>query len=144
MTTTKITYSPETLAQHVAYWKTMEAVECAGYTFHHGTPQVGEQAVIYSRNNWRLGLVSHVTKTGTVSVQYVTPGGIADGQKTYDYYQGKNADDEVKRYVDHGGYSDEQIEAASTRLAARKAQGPLDFVNVTTKTSKDVALRVRG
>lgn len=43
--------------------------------------QVGDIASLYSRGTTRIGLVTKVTKTGTATVAYVTPGGVQEAAR---------------------------------------------------------------
>lgn len=43
--------------------------------------QVGDIVVLFSRGASRRGLVTKVTRTGTATVAYVTPGGLAEAEK---------------------------------------------------------------
>ena len=76
-TTTTSAPTADDLAPLIGYSKTRDGIP-SDFAYGRGTPEVGEVVWGYSRGGYRQGVVTHVTKTGTVTLTYVTEGGVKE------------------------------------------------------------------
>ncbi len=72
------------------------AGEAAGWTDTPAAVEPGDLVAIYSRGQWRPGIVDKVARTGTVTVAYITQGGLDEAQR----YRGPDARAQVTRKAD--------------------------------------------
>ena len=101
MTTTYETNTEDLIALIAAY-KTVEEVEANDYTFDHDTvPALGDIVVGFSRGKYRRGRVVKVTKTNTVTIAYVTEGGVAEAQRIIDIYRDADPQRSYDRSKNH-------------------------------------------
>lgn len=72
------------LAKNLERYPSKEAVEAAGYEFAGRIPQLGDDAVGFSRGTYRHGVITKVGKTNA-TLTYVSEGGLAEGQRIVDH-----------------------------------------------------------
>lgn len=97
----------------IGYYRSDAEVEAAGFAFSDSDPVVGEVVALHSRGGYRRAVVTHVTKTGTVTATYVTEGGLRDAEKIVAMY----AAQDVEAYVDRVEAQDRRNHAWTITMA---------------------------